>query len=70
MQRLPVQKALYWTISPFLQAPTTIMWYALCTPKKKEKEGLQKREMLTDALRVMVNNLFKKIFYEKRKKNN
>ena len=44
------------------------MWYALCTPKKKEKEGLQKREMLTDALRVMVNNLFKKIFYEKRKK--
>ena len=46
------------------------MWYALCTPKKKEKEGLQKREMLTDALRVMVNNLFKKIFYEKRKKNN
>ena len=46
------------------------MWYALCTPKKKEKKGLQKREMLTDTLRVMVNNLFKKKIYEKRKRNN
>ena len=27
-------------------------------------------EMLTDALRVMVNNSFKKSFYGKRKKNN
>ena len=28
------------------------------------------REMLTDALRVMVNNSFKKSFYGKRKNNN
>ena len=26
------------------------------------------REMLTNALRVLVNNLFKESFYEKRKK--
>ena len=28
------------------------------------------RKILMDALKVMVNNLFKESFYEKRKKNN
>ena len=31
---------------------------------------LKLREMLTDALRAMVNNLFKKSFFEEKKKNN
>ena len=33
------------------------------------KKTINNREMLTDALRVLVNNPFKENFYGKRKKN-
>ena len=36
--------------------------------KKKKKE--KKKEMLTDALRIMINDPFKESFYEKIKRNN
>ena len=45
--------------------------------REREREKREERdecffiwEMLMDALRIMVNNLFKENFYEKRKKNN
>ena len=36
--------------------------------KKKEKTRIYTREMLTNVLRVLVNNQFKESFYEERKK--
>ena len=35
--------------------------------KKKEKTRIYTREMLTNVLRVLVNNQFKESFYKKRK---
>ena len=35
--------------------------------KKKEKKRIYTREMLTNVLRVLVNNQFKESFYKKRK---
>ena len=47
--------------------------YLVRTRKKKEKKKKKRiyiREMLTNVLRVLVNNQFKESFYKKRKEKN
>ena len=45
-----------------------IEWYMVHCAYQKELRINKFREMLTKTLRVLVNNLFKESFYEKKKK--